>query len=177
MDEISNCRIHPKCSLLHLKNNQFLVTRHMKEVCVRTHILLRLGCDLIETIHPALVKRSDAGPVPRAAINRIKAAYQQMVDKHYPTSSNPEDAECGVLPAVVRQVCEESTRATQRHSPLHEKNATPPPGSTSTDVVFDAMLPQMVVPERHADAGTNVAEIGHAAQSESGDIRAPGHAL
>ena len=156
---------------LHLKAGHSVVTRHLKEICVRTHVLLRLGYDLIEAGHAALVKRSNAGPISRAGVVRIKKAYEEMVEKLYPTPTDPEDAIFGVPPKEVLEVYDESVTARQRQSPLHEKNATPPAGAMCTDTVFDTVQPQMVVPERHADAGTTTAEIGHAALSRFNDLQ------
>ena len=157
---------------LHLKVNSLDVTRHMKEICVRTHVVLQLGYDLIESGHPALMRRSNAGPVPRAEVARIKEAYRHLVEKHYPTSTDAAEAEFGSPPAVILRVCQESQQAKQRNSPLHEKNATPPAGVMNTNTVFDAVQPQLVVAERTSDAGCNAAEVGHAALSRLSELHA-----
>ena len=150
---------------LHLKIDSLELTRHLKEICVRHHVLLQLGDDLIEARHPALMKRSNAGPVPRAEIARIKAAFRRLLETYYPAPTDATQVETGVVPAAVWQVCQESLCAKQKASPLHDKNATPQAGVMSASTVFDAVQPQMVVAERSADAGCNAAEVGHAALS------------
>jgi hypothetical protein len=158
---------------LHLKLAGGLeVTRHMKEVCVRTHVVLQLGYDLIESGHPALVHKTNAGPVPRAEVARIKEAYRQEVEKYYPTSTDAAEAERGRAPETILRVSEESQRAKQRNSPLHNKNATPEAGVMTAGTVFDAVQPQLVVAERTSDAGCNAAEVGHAALSRFSELHA-----
>ena len=156
---------------LHLKSNLLEVTRHMKEIRVRTHVLLRLGYDLIEAMHPAFVKRSNAGAVLRADMQRIKLAYEGMVRKQYPEPENLDDRERGVLPDLVWRVVQDSVQAKQKESPLFEKNATPPPGTMPTDSVFDAAQPQMVVMERDTAAGTNTEELGQAALTKHAEVQ------
>jgi hypothetical protein len=148
------------------------VTRHMKEICVRTHVVLQLGNDLIDSGHSALVKKGNAGPVPRAEVARIKEAYRQQVEKYYPTSTDPTEAQFGKAPEAILRVCEESQQAKQRNSPLHNKNATPQAGVMATSTVFDAVQPHLVVAERTGDAGCNAAEVGHAALSRFSELHA-----
>ena len=157
---------------LHLKTSSHEITRHMKEVCVRTHVVLQLGYDLIDSGHSALVKRSNAGPVPRAEVARIKEAYRRQVERYYPQSADAAEAEFGVPPAAILQVCQESQKAKQRNSPLHNKNATPEAGVMDTSTVFDAVQPHLVVAERTSDAGCNAAEVGHAALSRFSELHA-----
>ena len=156
---------------LHLNVGTNSITGHMKEVCVRTHVLLQLGYDLIESGHPALMKRSNAGPVPRAAVARIKAAYKRRVETLYPASLDPILVENGVVPPAVASVIEEGRKAKKSASPLFEKNATPSAGATSVQNAFDAVQPQLVVPERSNSAGANTAEVGFAALSRYGDLQ------
>ena len=155
---------------LHLKVDNMDLTRHMKEICVRTRVLLELGYSLIERGHPALMKRTSAGPVYRAEVARIKQAYEARVRSLYPMPDSEEERERGVPPAAVWAVCVESNKGKHGPSPLHEKNATPPPGVLSHTDVFDAMQPQMVVAERDTSAGANTAEIGQAALSRYGEL-------
>ena len=155
---------------LHLKSNLLEVTRHMKEIRVRTHVLLRLGYALIEALHPAFVKHTNAGDLLRADIHRIRAAYEDMVQKQYPEPENADDKERGVVPELVWQVVQNSVQAKQKESPIFEKNATPPPGAMPTDSVFDAAQPQMVVLERNTTAGTNAGELGQAALTKHGEL-------
>ena len=46
---------------LHLKLNSQEIAKHMKEICVRTHVVLQLGYDLIESFHPSLWKKLTQG--------------------------------------------------------------------------------------------------------------------
>jgi len=161
---------------LHLKLNSNDITNHLKEIKVRTHVLLQLGYDLIEAHHPALVKRTNAGPVTLASIRRIKEEYERTVARHYPSPTDPDGArqaqlrEEGVVPDAVLQVCLESMNKKQTQSPLQEKNATPSPGAMEADKVFDAVQPQLVVSERDISAGAHSADIGHAALTKFGDM-------
>ena len=157
---------------LHLKVSSLDVTRHMKEICVRTHVVLQLGYDLIESGHPALVNKTNAGSIPRAEVARIREAYRQQVEKYYPASTDVVEAERGKVPEAIVRVCEESQRAKHRNSPLHNKNATPQAGISTTDTIFDAVQPHLVVAERTSDAGCNKAEVGHAALSRFSELHA-----
>ena len=157
---------------LHLKLNSQEIAKHMKEICVRTYVVLQLGYDLIESLHPSLWKKTNAGPVLRPDVARIKDEYRRRVERYYPQSADAEEAEFGVPPPAVLQVCQESQKAKQRNSPLHNKNATPDAGVMDTSNVFDAVQPHLVVAERSRDAGCNAAEVGHAALSRFCEVHA-----
>ena len=143
---------------LHLKVDNLELTRHMKEVCVRTHVVVELGHDLIRHKHPALMKKTNAGQVELPSTAEIMAKYTELVHKYYPPPSDPSEAEHGVAPAAVLEVIEQGRQARATKSPLHEKNATPPPGATCPENVFDSVQPQAVVLERSTLAGSDVSE-------------------
>ena len=156
---------------LHLNFGTSAQIPPLKEVCVRTHVILQLGYDLIESGHPALLKTSNAGPVLKVDVARIKAAYRRRVEEMYPASADPKLAEVGVVPSTIAQVMNESLKAKKTHSPIFEKNATPSPGSLPLETVFDAVQPKLVVPERDNHAQANIAETGQAALSRYGDLK------
>ena len=74
------------------------VSRHLRDMRLRAHVVLRLGWELIERNHPAFGKRGD--------IDTMKARYAGMVASKYPTPEEqsvlPEHERVGVIPIAIQ---------------------------------------------------------------------------
>ena len=155
---------------LHLKTEHLEIARHMKEICVRTHVILQVGYDLIDARHPAYMLTTNAGPVIQKSAQKIKEEYRRLVEQRYPTPSDPSAAERGVPPPEVLAVAEESRKVSKQTSPMYDKNATPQEGAVDPSEVFDSVQPQAVLLQRTSDAGSNTAENTEAALSRYSDL-------
>ena len=156
---------------LHLKTDSCEITRHLKEICVRSHVILQLGYDLIDAGHPAFMQKTNAGKVIQKSAQQIKEEYRKLVEQRYPTPADPALAERGVPPPEVLAVAEDSRKASKQTSPMHDKNATPQEGAVDPSEVFDSVQPQAVLLQRTVDAGSNTAEKTEAALSRYSELR------
>ena len=78
------------------------MVKHIKEIKVRAHVVLKLGEHLIRAGHAAYVKAGGSERV-RAA----EAALRKRVKERYPSLGTPEDTD-GVVPLAVLRKFEES---------------------------------------------------------------------
>ena len=141
---------------LHLKIGSVDMAKHIREIKVRAHVVLKLGYHLIRAGHAAYVK-SDTTEHLMTRMRQARRALRRRVRERYPTLGKPEDIEGVVPPAVLRKI--EEIQRTQRHdkSLIQDKHATPAEGGQQISEVFRGARPLSIVEERTSDAGVDVA--------------------
>ena len=133
---------------LHMKIGSADLAKHIKELKVRAHVVLKLGYHLIRARHAAYVTATSSERM-RAA----RKALRERVRRRYPSLDTPEDKE-GVVPAaVLRKVSE--VQATSTLAPV--KHATPTEAAARLEDAFQGVRPQSLVEERSSDAGMDAA--------------------
>ena len=137
---------------LHMKIGNVDMAKHIKEIKVRAHVVLKLGYHLIRAGHAAYVK-SGSSERMRAA----RRALRRRVRQRYPSLGTPEDIDGVVPPAVLRKITEVQSTQRQASTLMQDKHATPADAAARIDEVFQGMRPQSLIEERTSDASMDAA--------------------
>ncbi|CAK0874374.1 unnamed protein product [Prorocentrum cordatum] len=135
---------HDGETLAHLVRFEFRMkdkdmSKHLKHMRLRAHVVLQLGWELIDRGHPAFCR--DAGnPI---AIAAAKEAFERRVKQCYPWLGTPQDTDGKVPPAVDRATV---VADPSRSSVQDNKHATPALASTDVASVFDDARPTACAP-------------------------------
>ena len=125
------------------------VSKFVKEVKVRTQVILKLGRELIENHHPAFTKKGTGGTrVLKADAAELYRWFSARCEQYYPMPTENQDIIDGVIHGAVMKIIKAGVTAKQSATPLQSKNAVPPAGVTAIEEVFDGVQPQGVVLQR-----------------------------
>ncbi|CAK0814769.1 unnamed protein product, partial [Prorocentrum cordatum] len=173
-------------TLAHLVRFEFRMkdkdlSKHLKHMRLRAHVVLHLGWELIDRGHPAFCKAAAGDP---AAIRAAKEAFERRVKLCYPWLGTSGDAD-GVVPPDIEKatvVAEPSRSSVQEN-----KHATPALVSTDVASVFDDAKPTSCAPpdatsrqgtsgqrqQRAMDGGPVVPYVADAAMLEQWNGKCP----
>ena len=116
------------------------MSKHLKHMRLRAHVVLQLGLELIDRGHPAFC-RAAAGDL--VAIRAAKEAFERRVKKCYPWLGTAEDGDGKVPPAVdMATVVADPSRGSVQDN----KHATPALASADVASVFDDARPTACAP-------------------------------
>lgn len=125
------------------------VSKFVKEIKVRTQVILKLGKELIENHHPALTKKGTGGTrVLKADAAELGRRCAARCEEYHPTPEDNDGKVDGVIPAAVMRIVKAGMTAKQTAAPLQAKNAIQPAGISAPEHVFDGVQPQAVVLQR-----------------------------
>ena len=126
---------------LHMKIGSVDMAKHIKEIKVRAHVVLKLGYQLIRAGHAAYIKSGNSDQLS-AHMRAARRALRRRVRERYPSLGTPEDLDGVVPPAVLRKV--EEVQGTQRKgcTLTQDKHATPAEGAKRCNEVFQGLRPQ-----------------------------------
>ena len=88
------------------------MAKHIKEIQVRAHVVLKLGYHLIRAGHAAYVK---SGSTAQRELRR-------RVRQRYPSLGTPEDIDGVVPPAVLRKITEVQSTQRQASTLMQDKH-------------------------------------------------------
>ncbi len=144
---------------LHLEVGSLDMAKHIKEIKLRAHVVLRLGYDLIRAGHAAYIATGGTETTERLKrrVPAAKAALKRRVRQRYPSLGSRDDVEGVVPPAVLRKIEEVQAKQDKSLRLSQDKHATPAEGATILPDAFSSIRPQSVIEERTSDAGLDVA--------------------
>ena len=125
---------------LHMKIGTLDLAKHIKEIKVRAHVVLRLGYHLIRAGHATDVK-SGGSEHMRAA----RKALRERVRQRYPSLGTAADDDGVVPPAVLRKIEEIQKNKMQASTLMQDKHATPAEAGSRFDEVFQGMHAPTVI--------------------------------
>ena len=128
------------------------MAKHIKEIKVRAHVVLKLGYHLIRAGHAAYVHSGSS-----ARMRAARKALRRRVRERYPSLGTAADVEGVVPPAVLRKVQEVQSVQRQASTLTQDKHATPAEAGKALDEVFQGTRPQSIIEERTSDAGMDAA--------------------
>ncbi|CAK0851422.1 unnamed protein product, partial [Prorocentrum cordatum] len=136
---------HDGETLAHLVRFEFRMkdkdmSKLLKHMRLRAHVVLQLGWELIDRGHPAFCRDAAGNPI---AIAAAKEAIERRVKQCYPWLGTPEDTDGKVPPAVDRATV---VADPSRSSVQDNKHATPALASTDVASVFDDARPTACAP-------------------------------
>ena len=136
---------HDGNTLAHLVRFEFRMkdkemSKHLKHMRLRAHVVLQLGWELIDRGHPAVCQTAAGDP---AAIIVAKHQFEERVKRCYPWLGTSGDAD-GVIPPEVEQ--HTVVALPSRSSVQENKHATPALASTDISTVFDDARPTSCAP-------------------------------
>ena len=138
------------------------MAKHIKEIRLRAHVVLRLGYDLIRAGHAAYIGKPTTrrGKLVADLSRRMRKAkkdFKKRLQERYPTLNKPEDEDGVVPPSVMTKMHEIQGRQKFKGNLSHDKHATPAEGAQVFSQAFEGARPSSVVEERVSDAGVDVA--------------------
>ena len=137
---------------IELRNGSGEMLKHLKDVRLRSHVVLGLGLLLIDRHHEDVVGTS-SGIVGTQRLRAMKAKYTSDVAELYPatvydTFGAVPDAIIDALKSQWKKGKEPKTFVEQSESVIQDKHATPAEGVRTLENVWDDVRPHAVVDER-----------------------------
>ena len=130
------------------------MAKHLKEVKLRAHVVLKLLFALLDRGHPAFARRGRVEHIRAQLRKNMESMYPEPVsDKHL-----PEERREGTIPPSVLEEIERAFVAKTTKSVIYEKNATPAEGARPLETLFDDAKPQAILEERYSDIGQDANE-------------------
>ena len=116
------------------------MTHHLHDLKLRAHVVLRLGCELIERSRPSFSSK--------ASLEAIKERYAALVRMRYPITqeeaATPEAERAGIVPLAVYNAIERRKPSGDRR--LENKHATPADVTAAHGPVFKHVRPVSCTP-------------------------------
>ena len=159
---------------VHLQVAGVDMKKHLKQVSVRPHVLVRLLDYLIGQNHPVFHGKGSAA--------ELQERMRRVIGVEYPETEleKPEDEREGKVPASIFSLLEDSERGEEEgdaeHKPqkrlriCNDKNATPGDGARSLDKCLEGIRPHAMCIDRSTKSASDPATQSEGALQNWGDL-------
>ena len=136
---------------LHIFGGKVDLSQYLKEVKLRSHVVLKLMLALVERHHPVFASQGD--------VTKIRLRLTNAMQERYPDTEAalPEEQRQGTIPpAVLAEIVAAFRPHIPKESVIHEKNATPAEESKPISEALEGIRPHAVMEERYSEIGQDV---------------------